>query len=80
MDLNLAVSSVPIRWHLIDNNLFARSSRKIPLLNKKKVAASFKFAQEHIKRKTEKHTVESKIILFSGTGFRQYVKRPPPNT
>lgn len=37
--LNLPVSSSTIRRRLLENNLNARSPRKVPLLNKKHIAA-----------------------------------------
>lgn len=81
-DLNLSVSDVTIRRRLMENNLFARSPRKVPLLSKKQVTARLKFAQDHLTWPAEKWrnilwTDESKIVLFGGTGSREYVRRPP---
>lgn len=81
-ELNLAVSTVTVRRRLLENNLFARSPRKVPLLTKKQAAARLKFAKEHINWPKEKWrnilwTDESKIVLYGGTGSRQYVRRPP---
>lgn len=81
-ELNLAVSGPTIRRRLMENNLFARSPRKVPLLTKKQAATRLKFAKEHIDWPNEKWrnilwTDESKIVLFCGTGSRQYVRRPP---
>lgn len=81
-DLNLSVSTVTIRRRLVENNLFARSPRKVPLLTKKQADARLKFAQDHLNWPKEKWrnvlwTDESKIVLFGGTGSRQYVRRPP---
>lgn len=81
-ELDLDVSTVTIRRRLLKNKLFARSPRKVPLLTKKQAAARLKFAQTHINWPKEKWrnilwTDESKIVLFGGTGSRQYVRRPP---
>lgn len=80
--LNLTVSTATIRRRLLENNLQARSPRKVPLLTKKHIAARIKFAKNHINWPVEKWrnvlwTDESKIVLFGGTGSRQYVRRPP---
>lgn len=80
-ELKLSVSSVTIRRRLIENNLFARSPRKVPLLTKTHVDARIKFAQQHVNWTIEKWrnilwTDESKIVLFGGTGSRQFVRRP----
>lgn len=80
-DLGLAVSSVTIRRRLLEHNLSARSPRKVPMLTKKHVAARLKFARSHANWPAEKWrnilwTDETKIVLFGGTGSRQYVRRP----
>lgn len=81
-ELKLPVSAVTIRRRLMEHNLFARSPRKVPLLTKKHTAARIKFAEQHMQWPMEKWrnilwTDESKIVLFGGTGSRQYVRRPP---
>lgn len=81
-ELELPVSTSTIRRRLIENNLLARSPRKVPLLTKKQATARLKFAKEHIDWPIEKWrnilwTDESKIVLFGGTGSREYVRRPP---
>lgn len=79
--LDLSVSDVTVRRRLLENKLYARSPRKVPLLTKKHVAARLKFAKDHIRWPKEKlrnilWTDESKVVLFGGTGSRQFVRRP----
>lgn len=81
-DLNLSISAVTVRRRLIEQNLYARSPRKVPLLTQKHVDARLKFAKSHMDWPPQKWrnilwTDESKIVLFGGTGSRQYVRRPP---
>ena len=76
--LDLDISVVTVHRRLLENNLFRRSP-KISLL-KKQIAAGPQFAKEHVNRPTEKWrkilwTDEFKVILFGGTGSRQYVCR-----
>lgn len=80
-DLGLSVSSLTIRRRLLENKLTARSPRKVPMLTKKHVAARLQFAKTHANWPLEKWrnilwTDETKIVLFGGTGSRQYVRRP----
>lgn len=79
--LNLDVSNATISRRLRENNLFARSPRKVPLLTKKHVANRLKFAMEHKNWPIDKFrnilwTDESKIVLYGSSGSRQYVRRP----
>lgn len=81
-ELQLPICALTIRRRLIDKNLFARSPRKVPLLTKRHVKARIEFAKLRINWPVEKWrnilwTDESKIVLFGGTGSRQYVRRPP---
>lgn len=80
--VQLPVSDVTIHRRLLENKLFARSPRKVPLLTKKHLQARIKFAKSHADWPATKWrnilwTDESKIVLFGGTGSRQYVRRPP---
>lgn len=81
-ELSVNASVQTIRRRLLENNLAARSPRKVPLLTKKHVSKRIKFAQEHIDWPAQKWrnilwSDESKIVLYGGKGSRQYVRRPP---
>ena len=81
-ELNLVVSAVTVRRRMIENNLYARSPRKVPLLTKRHANLRLQFAKKHTGWTSEKWrnilwSDESKIVLFGGTGSRQYVRRPP---
>lgn len=80
-ELSLGISDVTIRRRLLDKNLNARSPRKVPLLGKRHIKAKLEFAKSHLNWPLSKWrnilwTDESKLVLFGGTGSRQYVRRP----
>lgn len=57
------------------------TEEKRNLIKKKQADVRLKFAQEHINWPKEKWrnilwTDKSKIVLFGGTGTREYVRRP----
>jgi len=81
-ELNLTISLQTLRRRLRENNLFARSPRKVPLLTQKHIVARMEFAKVHKDWPVNKWrnilwTDESKIVMFGGTGSREYVRRPP---
>jgi len=81
-NLSLGISDVTIRRRLLDKNLNARSPRKVPLLGRRHLKARMEFAKRHLNWPLSKWrnilwTDESKLVLFGGTGSRQYVRRPP---
>uniref|UniRef100_A0A0K8TZE2 Transposable element Tcb1 transposase n=1 Tax=Bactrocera latifrons TaxID=174628 RepID=A0A0K8TZE2_BACLA len=81
-ELNLSVNTETIRRRLVQNKLFARSPRKVPLLKKKHVEARIQFAKEHgswpvAKWRNILWSDESKVELFGSTGSRNFVRRPP---
>lgn len=64
-----------IRRRVLENQLFARSPRKFPLLPKKGAHSQFaKWKKEQWRNIL--WTDETKIVLFDGTGNRQYFRRP----
>ena len=71
-ELRLTPSVETIRRRLRENNLYARSPRKVPLLKKIHVIKRLKFAKERVN-----WTDESKVVLFGGKGSRQFVRREP---
>lgn len=80
-DLELQVSETTVRRRLREKSLYAHSPRKVPLLTKKHTAKRLQFANQHLNWPIEKWrnvlwTDESKIVLYGGTGSRQYVRRP----
>jgi hypothetical protein len=81
-ELGLVVSVRTLSRVLKDNNLKACQPRKVPLLRKIHVEKRLKFAKSHLSWPLEKWrnvlwTDESKIVLYGGTGSRQFVRRPP---
>lgn len=81
-ELNVPASIRTIRNRLIDNQLKARSTRKVPLLKKQHIGKRLKFAKEHIQWPIEKWynilwSDESKVVLYGNRGSRLYVRRPP---
>uniref|UniRef100_A0A8C6T6Z0 Transposase Tc1-like domain-containing protein n=1 Tax=Neogobius melanostomus TaxID=47308 RepID=A0A8C6T6Z0_9GOBI len=52
--LKLPVSTVTVRRCLCEANLFARSPRKVPLLQKRHVLKRIQFSKEHINWPKEK--------------------------
>lgn len=81
-DLSLEISDVTIRRRLLDQNLSARSPRKVPLLGKRHIKARLEFAKSHLNWPVSKWrnilwTDESKLVLFGGKGSREYVRRAP---
>lgn len=80
-ELNLPSSVITVRRRLKEHNLSAHSPRKVPLLKKIHVIKRLRFAKQHLTWPIEKWrnilwTDESKIVLYGGTGSRQYVRRP----
>jgi len=81
-ELNLEFSDVTIRRRLLNQNLSARSPRKVPLLSPRHIQARLNFARTYRNWPVSKWrnilwTDGSKIVIFGGTGSRQYVRRPP---
>lgn len=81
-ELDLSISTSTIRRRLIQQKLYARRPRKVPLLNKRQIQRRLSFAHEHVQWGEKKWrnilwSDESKIVLFNSGAYQQHVRRPP---
>jgi len=77
-ELNLGISDVTVRGRLLNQNLSARSPRKVPLLSPRHIQARLNFAKTYrnwsvFKWRNIFWTDGSKIVIFGGTGSLQYI-------